>query len=54
MKLPHIHREPSLNVSKREQYVKTIYIICKIGGLNTYDHRSVRTGHPVRSAIHKH
>jgi hypothetical protein len=20
----------------------------------TYDHRSVRTGHPVRSAIHKH
>ena len=21
---------------------------------NTYDHRSVRTGHPVRSAIHKH
>jgi hypothetical protein len=22
--------------------------------LNTYDHRSVRTGHPVRSAIHKH
>jgi hypothetical protein len=22
--------------------------------LSTYDHRSVRTGHPVRSAIHKH
>ena len=22
--------------------------------LNTYDHRSVKTGHPVRSAIHKH
>jgi hypothetical protein len=21
---------------------------------STYDHRSVRTGHPVRSAIHKH
>ena len=21
---------------------------------NTYDHRSVKTGHPVRSAIHKH
>jgi hypothetical protein len=20
----------------------------------TYDHRSVKTGHPVRSAIHKH
>ena len=22
--------------------------------IDTYDHRSVRTGHPVRSAIHKH
>jgi hypothetical protein len=22
--------------------------------INTYDHRSVKTGHPVRSAIHKH
>jgi hypothetical protein len=22
--------------------------------LDTYDHRSVKTGHPVRSAIHKH
>jgi hypothetical protein len=22
--------------------------------ISTYDHRSVRTGHPVRSAIHKH
>jgi hypothetical protein len=22
--------------------------------LGTYDHRSVKTGHPVRSAIHKH
>ena len=21
---------------------------------STYDHRSVKTGHPVRSAIHKH
>jgi hypothetical protein len=21
---------------------------------DTYDHRSVKTGHPVRSAIHKH
>jgi hypothetical protein len=24
------------------------------GSISTYDHRSVRTGHPVRSAIHKH
>ena len=24
------------------------------GKISTYDHRSVRTGHPVRSAIHKH
>jgi hypothetical protein len=23
-------------------------------GISTYDHRSVKTGHPVRSAIHKH
>ena len=23
-------------------------------GSSTYDHRSVKTGHPVRSAIHKH
>jgi hypothetical protein len=23
-------------------------------GASTYDHRSVKTGHPVRSAIHKH
>jgi hypothetical protein len=22
--------------------------------ISTYDHRSVKTGHPVRSAIHKH
>ena len=26
----------------------------KIAITNTYDHRSVKTGHPVRSAIHKH
>jgi hypothetical protein len=24
------------------------------GIISTYDHRSVKTGHPVRSAIHKH
>jgi hypothetical protein len=24
------------------------------GDTYTYDHRSVKTGHPVRSAIHKH
>jgi hypothetical protein len=25
-----------------------------VSNQDTYDHRSVRTGHPVRSAIHKH
>ena len=32
--------------------VKFIMSFC--AGISTYDHRSVRTGHPVRSAIHKH
>lgn len=27
--------------------------LCHSDGTDTYDHRSVRTGHPVRSAIHK-
>jgi hypothetical protein len=35
-----------------------VFITCYIGyGISedcTYDHRSVKTGHPVRSAIHKH
>jgi hypothetical protein len=30
------------------------YSICKNACSSTYDHRSVKTGHPVRSAIHKH
>jgi hypothetical protein len=30
------------------------YTIAFVGLISTYDHRSVRTGHPVRSAIHKH
>jgi hypothetical protein len=30
------------------------YIILKKSVVGTYDHRSVKTGHPVRSAIHKH
>ena len=29
-------------------------LYCCLDGTDTYDHRSVRTGHPVRSAIHKH
>jgi hypothetical protein len=29
-------------------------ISVKDESLSTYDHRSVKTGHPVRSAIHKH
>jgi hypothetical protein len=29
-------------------------IFVKIRFPSTYDHRSVKTGHPVRSAIHKH
>jgi hypothetical protein len=34
---------------------KYLRLIMAYFGLNdTYDHRSVRTGHPVRSAIHKH
>ena len=32
----------------------SIIIIVGISGESTYDHRSVKTGHPVRSAIHKH
>ena len=31
-----------------------LYIFCRSLWLDTYDHRSVKTGHPVRSAIHKH
>jgi hypothetical protein len=39
------------NRSRRDYhtFLKLIF-----GGISTYDHRSVRTGHPVRSAIHKH
>ena len=29
-------------------------ILDQMSRSNTYDHRSVKTGHPVRSAIHKH
>jgi hypothetical protein len=29
-------------------------LIKQMLGGSTYDHRSVKTGHPVRSAIHKH
>ena len=32
----------------------TCYINYSNGTTNTYDHRLVRTGHPVRSAILKH
>ena len=28
--------------------------IVLLANFNIYDHRSVKTGHPVRSAIHKH
>jgi hypothetical protein len=28
-------------------------IYCRKRGMNTYDHRLKRIGHPVRSAIHK-
>jgi hypothetical protein len=34
--------------------VKFNFVDCKHNFTSTYDHRSVRTGHPVRSAIHKH
>jgi hypothetical protein len=32
----------------------TVIIVIIAVLMNTYDHRSVKTGHPVRSAIHKH
>jgi hypothetical protein len=34
--------------------IKNYYILLFLGQMYTYDHRSVKTGHPVRSAIHKH
>jgi hypothetical protein len=38
---------------ERDHFIP-IFNMHNFGGEDTYDHRSVRTGHPVRSAIHKH
>ena len=40
---------PSIKIASTQFFIKPIS-----GQSDTYDHRSVRTGHPVRSAIHKH
>jgi hypothetical protein len=37
----------------RSCFSNKYYMHC-LSTLDTYDHRSVKTGHPVRSAIHKH
>jgi hypothetical protein len=37
-----------------ECHQKLLDIRFFFGQIFTYDHRSVKTGHPVRSAIHKH
>jgi hypothetical protein len=42
-----------LPVSILEAHFVFVHSAC-LYGTSTYDHRSVRTGHPVRSAIHKH
>jgi hypothetical protein len=50
-------RRTVLSVSsapKHKTEVCAFFHICHLVDMSTYDHRSVRTGHPVRSAIHKH
>jgi hypothetical protein len=39
---------------KHCQSASTTFLNYVESSADTYDHRSVRTGHPVRSAIHKH
>jgi hypothetical protein len=44
-----VYFDISLLALTGENFVLTVFLVN-----TTYDHRSVRTGHPVRSAIHKH
>lgn len=50
------HVRDKVNIAKGicgQDILNNEYILHKILS-STYDHRSVKTGHPVRSAIHKH
>jgi hypothetical protein len=48
------HYKSSAEQPPPGQCFQKLYHVCCIKRSFTYDHRSVRTGHPVRSAIHKH